>query len=365
LNIQDRRSRNDTYTQQWNFGVQHQLPGALVVEVAYAGNKGTRLPVGMIWNQIPTEFQALGTQLTQQVANPFFGMVSTGILANPTVARSQLLRPYPQYINVSTVNPARTQHMGSSIYHSATVRVEKRFTQGMNFVVAYTNSKLIDDASGRIFGQNGNPPPVQDNYNLRAERSLSEGDVSQRLVFNHTIDLPFGKGRKFASNTSRAMDAFIGGWTVSGQASFVTGFPVTLSSTGNSGVGSSRIRPNSTGQSAELDGTVQERLSRYFDISQFTVPAAFTFGNTARTLPDVRSPGRRSYDLAVSKNFLIREPISLQFRAETFNLTNTPYFGGVNRIGANPGANLGSGNFGVIEDATGERQVQFSLKLIW
>lgn len=364
LNIQDRRSRNNIYTQQWNFGVQHQLPGQMVLEAAYAGNKGTRLPVGLIWNQIPTSFQSLGAQLNQQVTNPFFGLAPTGPLAARTVTRGQLLRPYPQYVTISTLNPARTQHMGSSIYHSAALRVEKRFSQGMNFVVAYTNSKLIDDASGRIFGENGNPPAVQDNYNLRAERSLSEGDVSQRLVFNHTVDLPFGRGRKFAAG-SRALDLLIGGWTVSGQASFVTGFPVWLSSTGNSGVGSSRLRPNSTGRSAKLEGTVQSRLRNYFDTSAFTVPAAFTFGNTSRTLPDVRAPGRRSYDLAVSKSFLIKEPLSLQFRAETFNLTNTPYFGGVNRIGTNPGNNLGSGNFGVIEDSTGERQVQFSLRFLW
>ncbi len=365
LNIQDRRSRNDVYTQQWNFGIQRQLPGQLVVELAYAANKGTRLPVGLIWNQIPTQFQSLGAQLNQQVTNPFFGLVPSGPLAARTVTRGQLLRPYPQYVSISTVNPARTQHMGSSVYHSATVRVEKRFSQGVNFVVAYTDGKLIDNASGRIFGENGNPPPVQDNYNLRAERSLSEGDVAQRLVLNHTIDLPFGRARKLAGNSSRALDLFIGGWTVSGQASFVTGFPVWMSSTGNSGVGSSRLRPNSTGESAKLEGSVQSRLTRYFDTSKFTVPAAFTFGNVSRTLPDVRAPGRRNYDLAVSKNFLVREPVSIQFRAETFNLTNTPYFGGVNRAGANPGNNLGSGNFGVIEDSTGERQVQFSLKVLW
>jgi hypothetical protein len=155
------------------------------------------------------------------------------------------------------------------------------------------------------------------------------------------------------------------GWSVSGTASFVTGFPVWLTATGNSGVFSSILRPNSTGKSAELSGTVQSRLTSYFDTSQFTVPAPFTFGNVSRTLPDVRAPGRRNYDLALTKSFRVREPVSLLFRAETFNLTNTPYFGGVNSIGSNPGNNLGSPTFGVITDATGERQVQFSLKVVW
>jgi len=365
LQIQDRASKNNIYTQQWNVSVQRQLPGNIVLEVAYAGNKGTRLPVGIIFNQLDPQYQALGAQLNAQVPNPFFGLVQTGTLSTATVARSQLLRPYPQYGTLSTLNPARSENMGSSIYHSGTLRLEKRFSHGVNFVLSYTKAKLIDDASGRIFGQNGNPPPVQDNYNLRAERSISEGDVAQRLVINHTVELPFGRGRKLLGGAPRALDLLVGGWSASGTASFVTGFPVALTSTGNSGVFSSVLRPNSTGKSAELSGTVESRLNRYFDTSQFMVPAPFTFGNVSRTLPDVRGPGRRNYDVALTKSFRLREPVSLLFRAESFNITNTPYFGGVNSIGANPGAGLGTSTFGVITDATGERQVQFSLKVVW
>ena len=304
-------------------------------------------------------------QLNQAVENPFFGLATTGPLAARTVTRGQLLRPFPQYQNISTINPARTQHMGSSTYHSLTLRGEKRFSNGMNFIAVYTKAKLIDDASGRIFGENGNPPAVQDNYNLRGERSLSEGDVADRFVFNHTTQLRWAAGGKYLSSGSKALDLIVGGWTVSGQVTLVKGFPVWLASTGNSGVFSSRLRPNSTGVSAKLEGDVQSRLSQYFDISRFTVPAAFTFGNVGRTLPDVRAPGRRNYDVAISKLFTIHEPVAILFRAESFNLTNTPYFGGVNRPGSNPGNSLGAGNFGVIEDASGERQVQFSLKLLW
>ena len=366
LDINDRASKNNMYSQQWNLGLQRQLPGNMVVEVAYAGNKGTRLPAGIIFNQLDPSYQSLGAQLNTQVTNPFFGLVPTGTLSTATVTRGQLLRPYPQYGSLSTLNPARTQNIGSSVYHSATLRIEKRFSQGVNFVVSYAKAKLIDDSSGRIFGENGNPPPIQNNYNLRGERSISEGDVAQRLVFNHTVDLPFGKGKKLMSTAPRALDLLIGGWSASGTLSFQTGFPVWMqSASGNSGVFSSRLRPNNTGKSAKLEGTVQSRLTRYFDTSQFTVPAPFTFGNVSRTLPDVRAPGRRNYDLALSKSFRVRESLSLLFRAESFNLSNTPYFGGVNTAGSNPGNNLGTPTFGVITDATGERQVQFSLKVIW
>ena len=80
----------------------------------------------------------------------------------------------------------------------------------------YTGSKLIDNGSGRIFGESAFVPPVQNAYNISAERSLSEGDVSQRLVMSHTVELPFGKGRAFASGAPAALDMIIGGWSATG-----------------------------------------------------------------------------------------------------------------------------------------------------
>ena len=365
LSIHDRRNTNNSYVQQWNFGVQQQFKGDWLIEVAYAGAKGTRLPVNIDFNQINPQYQPLGAALTQQVPNPFYGLATTGLLTNQTVPRSQLLRPYPQYLGMGLGNPAVAQYMGSSDYNSMTLRAEKRFSHGISLVASYTAGKLIDDSSGRIFGLNGNPPPVQDSYNLRNERSVSEGDVSQRFALNHTVELPFGRGKPPLSGASRALDLFVGGWTVSGALTMNTGFPLALSSTGDSGVASSRLRPNNTGKSAALSGSVQSRLNRYFDVSQFTVPAAYTFGNTARTLPDVRAPGLRNYNFALSKAFRVREPMSVLFRVESFNLTNTPYFGGANTPGGNPGQNLGSPDFGVISTSTNERQFQFSLKLLW
>jgi len=357
LNIHDRANKSNTYTQHWNFSVQRELPGNWLAEVGYAGNKGTRLPVGRLFNQLDPRYQALGADLNRQVANPFYGLVATGSLSTPTIAQSQLLRPYPQYVSVGAGStPAIAQNSASSSYHSILVRIEKRFSHGINLLVAYTGAKLIDNASGRIFGINGNPPPVQNNYDLRSERSVSEGDVARRLVVSHTIDLPFGKGRKFLSSSPAIVDFLAGGWSVSGSGSYSSGLPLALTSTGNSGVGSGVLRPNSTGKSAEFSGDPQSRLNRYFDTMAFSVPDPFTFGNVARTLPDVRAPARVNYDMAIAKSFPIREPVSLLFRAEAFNLTNTPYF-------LSPGLGLGTGAFGVVSSALGERQVQFSLKL--
>jgi len=354
----DRGNVSNINNQQWNFTVQRQVKGALLLEAGYAGNKGSRIPVSIDFNQIDPRFQSLGAGLNQQVTNPFFGIATTGILAQPTVSRAQLLRPYPQYTSVSTNSPAVAQNMGSSSYHSFVFRAEKRFAGGYNFLATYTGSKLIDNGSGRIFGESAFVPPVQNAYNLAAERSLSEGDVSQRLVLSHTLELPFGRGKKFLTSAPAAVNLLLGGWSATGAFTWNTGFPLALTSTGNSGVSSAVLRPNSTGRSAELSGSPQSRLNRYFDTSQFTVPDPFTFGNVSRTLADVRGPARVNYDVAVQKNFVVREPVSILFRAEAFNLTNTPYF-------FTPGEGLGTPTFGVINSATGERQVQFSLKLLF
>ena len=118
------------------------------------------------------------------------------------------------------------------------------------------------------------------------------------------------------------------------------------------------MRPNSTGQTAYLTGSVESRLNQYFNTLAFTLPPTFTFGNVGRTLPDVRAPSHINCDFALAKSIPVNDRFSVLFRAEAFNLSNTPYFG-------IPGTNLGSANFGVISSSTGERTVQFSLKVMF
>ncbi|MFN0103902.1 MAG: carboxypeptidase regulatory-like domain-containing protein [Bryobacteraceae bacterium] len=349
LQIMDRGNVSNIYNQQWNFTIQRQAFAGILLELGYAGNRGIHIPVSLDFNQIDPQYQALGAALSQTVENPFFGLTGIGLFANRTIARSQLLRPYPQYTSVNTNSPAVAQNMGTSGYHSLQVRAEKRFARGYSMTVVYTKSKLIDNGSGRIFGENAFVPPVQNAYNLAAERSVSEGDVSQRLVVSHTVRLP-------AAGSNPVIKAITNNWSWSGAFSANTGFPLAISSIGNSGVGGGVLRANSTGTSAELSGDPQTRLLRYFDTNQFTVPVPFSFGNVARTLPDVRGPARVAYNMAIQKSFNVREPIRAVLRAEAFNLTNTPYF-------ARPAQGLGSAGFGVISAAGGERQVQLSLKL--
>jgi hypothetical protein len=183
-----------------------------------------------------------------------------------------------------------------------------------------------------------------------------------------TLEMPFGRGKSFGDGIPSSLDAIVGGWQLNGIATFSAGFPLILASSVNTsnslgelfGAGAPANgvqRPNNIGRSARLSGPVVDRLTRYFDTSVFTAAPPFTYGNTPRTLPDVRSPSLKNLDLSLFKNFRIGEALLLQLRAEAFNATNTPIFG-------NPGTVFGTQGFGVINSqANSPRQVQFALRI--
>jgi hypothetical protein len=347
------------YIQQWNFNVQREIAGGTVIEVAYAGSKGTHLPGAINQNQLSPANQALGSAvLQQQVPNPFFGIVTTGTLAAPTIARGQLLRPFPQYDGVSFGESNR-----NSNYHSMQMRVQKRFAAGGTISGAYTWSKLIADRESDTFWLEGGQSTsafavAANNYNLRGERAISSFDVAHRLVISYILDLPFGKQKKFLNALPSVADKFVAGWGVNGISTFQSGFPLglgTATNLTNSFGGVSR--PNSTGQSAKLEGSAQSRLTQWFNTAVFTTPAASTFGNVGRNLPDVRTHGVANYDFTVFKNTAITERFQLQFRTEVFNLFNRVQFG-------RPGVALGTATFGVISSQINNpRLVQFGLRL--
>jgi hypothetical protein len=146
---------------------------------------------------------------------------------------------------------------------------------------------------------------------------------------------------------------------MNGIATLQTGQPITLSTQDTSGSGGTTLRPNNNGQSAKLSGSIESRLNRYFNTAVFSQPAPFTFGTTGRTLPDVRGPGVNNLDASLFKDFKPLERMTVQFRAEAFNLFNKPQFGF-------PNSNLSSGQFGVISSqANSPRQIQFGLKLLF
>lgn len=352
------RGVHEGYTQQWNFDIQQEVASGFAVDIAYAGSKGTGLPGSIQANQLPDEFLKLGTALNQQVANPFFGLVNIGTLAQPTVSRGQLLRPFPQFtgVSLSSVN------VGSSIYHSMQLKATKRFSDSL-IAVSYTVSKGIGDSEAVVgwLEPSGTPGSFQDNYNRRLDRAVNAFDSPQRLVVAYTANLPFGKGKKWMGSPGKA-SPLVSGWEINGIYTAESGQPLFLGTAANLtnslGGGS---QPNNNGHSAKLSGDPRTRLNRFFDTSVFSQPPAFTFGNTGRTLPDVRNHGTNNLDLGVVKNnrFFRDGRFNLQFRSEFFNVFNRVRFG-------NPGLTLGTPQFGVINDQVNSpRLIQFALKLLY
>jgi hypothetical protein len=345
------------YNENWDFEVQRQLPGNTLVDVSYVGSHGVHLNQSgendYNLNQLTPAAMALGTQLQKSVANPFYGIIKTGPLAGKIVPQSYLLAPFPQFTGVY----ASFLTGGYSDYNSIQVKVEKRFSQGLSLLVSFTGQKLIDDYA--IISNVGRNAGIQNIYDGAAERAVSPNDISRTLVVSGVYALPFGHGQKFGSGWNRAEDLILGGWQLNGIATYQTGFPLVLTTQNTSGSGSLTMRPNNNGHSALLTGPVESRLNEYFNTAVFSQPAPFTFGNTGRTLPDVRTPGMENIDFSLFKNFQVTEKLQAELRAEAFNLLNQVVFGAPNSV-------LTSGQFGVISSqANSPRELQFALKLLF
>ena len=266
-------------------------------------------------------------------------------LSKSTVTRGQLLKPYPQYTALNAILPT----MGNSSYHSFQASLEKRFSKGFTVQAAFTAGKLIDDSSQAA---TGNKAGVQDPTNLRAERTIDPQDISQRLVVSGVWELPFGRNRLFGSHISKWVDAVAGGWQLNGIATAQTGQPLLMTSIGVA-------RPNVVGTPKSLGGPVQDRLNHYFDTSAYAVPAAFTYGNSTPTAPNLRAPGVANCDLSLFKNFQPLERLRAQLRLEAFNALNRVQFSA-------PGAQAGTTSFGVIgSQANTPRELQVAVKLIF
>jgi hypothetical protein len=346
-NLFTRNSNRVPYSETWNFNIQHQLPGGMLVELGYQGNHGLFFTstVGSA-NYDQLRLNQLSSAIQQQVPNPFYGHITSGTLSAATVPLSYLIAPFPQYLGLNNA-PAP---VSSSTYEALQLKAEKRFGAGGSFLVTYAKQKLIG---------NGSPIVYQNIYDLSAAKSVESFDVPQSLVLSYVYELPFGKGRRFGNSWNRPLGWALGGWQLNGITTFSSGTPLMLSTQNTSGSGSLTLYPNTNGQSALLGGSVKNRLSQYFNTSVFSQPAPFTFGNVGPSLPTVRAPGVANYDLSVFKNFRPMERLTVQFHAEAFNAFNRVQFGAPNQV-------LSSGQFGVIStQANTPRQIQFALKLLF
>jgi hypothetical protein len=344
------------YAQHFNLGVEHQLPGRMLLGIAYVGTTGTKLPrfvqidqayitktqIDSLTPDVITRMEMLG--IPSQVAqflndNQLYGAMPS-IVRTPFFGFAQLFQ---------------AQDSVSSNYHSLQAKLDKRFSHGLSFLTSYTWSHSIDGASV-FFGSGANATTIfpQDNYNLNAERGRSDFDIRHRLSFSFNYELPVW----------RSLPSVLGkGWELGGILTLQTGQPFSvLTGESLSGTGLGNDRPNVVGDPNAGPHTVQ----RWFNTSAFALNAPLTFGNAGRNI--VTGPGYRDLDFSLIKNTQLGEKVKAQFRAEFFNIVNHPAF-------ALPSNILAAPNFGTLfqtPDAAqnnvglgsgGPRLIQFALKL--
>ncbi|MGO8788816.1 MAG: carboxypeptidase regulatory-like domain-containing protein [Terriglobia bacterium] len=375
----DWRSNPPSYSQEWNFDIQRELPDGTLIDVAYAGSKGTHLPMhNQDVDQLPPQdmpaadgtagpagYGVVGVSpamnLKTNVANPFQGIVAENLLGS-TVSTAQMLLPYPQFTDVSLAEPDDRD----SIYHSLQVKVDKRFSHGGTLMASYTVSKLISDTNNEINWLGDAAPSWGDlnAYNLHQERSQDGFDVPQRFVLGYVLDLPVGKGKKFASGLSPVANKIVGGWGIDGIITLQSGFPLNISggsnALGNAGISESGgTQPTRTGHESYTSGSKTSRLDEWFTTSVFSNTTTYTRGNDSRTEPELRQDAEKNMDFAAFKKttFGPDDRLGLEFRAEFFNFFNHPQF-------ASPNTSLGSGTFGVVSSQYNlPRLIQFGLRL--
>lgn len=359
------RQAGSGYVQQWNLAVQHSLTNSLSVELAYVGSHGVHVGVpDQNLNQLTATQLATGlanpAALTAQVANPFYGQIPTSsTLGGRTVAAAQLLKPYPRFQNIATYR----QNTGQTNYNAVEAQVQERLRRGVAFTFAYTHSRLIDDASA-VFSStvlsspNSNSLVAADTYRPYLERDVSSGDMPNVLSGSLVYDLPMGRGHLLG--TSTVENAVLGGWSVNSIVTAQSGMPVavTQATNYNAFAGFALQRPNLIGPPnlPPNGGSMGARsTARFFNTAAFATAPQFTIGNASRN--PVRGPAFRDWDASLIKRTALGEGLQLEFRAELFNVTNTPAF-------AQPNGSFGAPAFGSITATVAEERVaQFALRL--
>ncbi len=290
----------------YSFGVQQQLSTSTVMDLSYQGSETSYI----------TDAPNINQALTPQATN------AAGIAA----------RPYKAYNTVTYIQP-----FSHSSYNALYAKLEERMSHGLTFLVAYTWSKSLDNATST----------PQDYYNLSAEKGLSSFDVRHRFVASPVYKLPFGKSG-FASR-------IVGGWELAANIALQTGTPVTpiLGSNVSNNGKTTGDRPNMVGNPNSGPKSVASN-STWVNTSAFTLPAASTYGTARRG--SIASPAYRNADMNLARNFLLPHEMGLQFRAEFFNVFNHPNFG-------LPNATFGTAPFGTISSALDPRDIQLALKL--
>lgn len=326
------------YVQQWTLSIQRALDDTTTLEANYIGTKGTDL------------------LMRRNIAQSLKPQDPALCAADPTVGDCPVLarRPYPNFVTYID-----SDWSGVSSYNAFNLKLEKR-TSDMIFTTAYTWSKSLDTKSaaagigngGAIAGWQG----FLDNHDVRRDYGLSDFNVNHRLVTSFVYELPFGRGKKFLGNSSRAADLILGGWQVNGIVTFQDGFPMTIQAADLGGLNDTfgTNRADINGEPTLSSG--QRTIDRWFNTDAFSQPGFGILGNSGRSI--MSAPGINNWDTGLFKNFYVTERIAVQLRFESFNTWNHTQWSPPNR-------NLADSRFGQISGTRLARINQMGLKLVW
>jgi hypothetical protein len=346
--------------QNWNFGFQRSLGSKMTVGLNYAGGNGHFLGGGGrgIWsNQIDPKYLALGNLLTQQ-ATPANVAAARAIVPDvalpyPTFSGtiSQMLRPFPQYSGVTDVYG----DVGNSNYNSLQATMELRRAKGLMLTLNYTWSKAIDDTAG-----------TRSAYNWGIEKAVGVNDQAHIVNATFVYQIPLGKGHSVGSGNA-FVRAIASDWELSGITQYRTGRPLgsiaAACNLPNAGGCYADFNPAFSGD-ARINGEWGEGDVRgsappaYIDRNAFVSPAAYTYGNTPRTMAyGLRNPAYFNQDLSLRRTFHVNRRLRLKLGVAAFNVFNNVVFGGI-------GTNITSANFGMVSNqANAPRQVQLTARI--
>lgn len=364
--------RATPYYTRWEASVQRELPYRMLVTVTYLASRGTSIPVVRAVNNVPLEFLSTSRQddpvndkvLSGNVTNPFAGLLPGSTINGATVARSQVLRPYPQFLAFSI-----EQYDGSDRYDALSLQFDKRFAGANSLTVQYTRSKTTDTLNYL------NP---QDNT---LEDRISPNDRPNRLSIGASLGLPFGHDGHWGKNWNDFTEAFLGGWRVSGTYQYQSGFPLTFTSNGvywDESCGDPKNLKSYIGK--KIDGKIAGLDVPGWDLSCFYFHDAavqtngvddpvkqradprINVANNVRyfpsTLPGVRSDQLHLLDMSIGKEFATGHGTKLQFRVEVINALNYTVLW---NPGVDPRAT--NGLFGFVNtDRNNPRDVQLGLR---
>jgi hypothetical protein len=349
------RTAGSGYSQQWNLAVQHAVTNNLSVEFAYVGSHIVHVGIpDSNLNQLTATQLAEGAPLLVKVQNPYYGQLPpSSSIGGKTTTVAQLLKPYPRFLNIATYR----NNSGQTNYNAGEAKVEQRFSHGFSLLFAYTHSRLIDDASSVfsttvLSSPNSSSLIAADAFRPELERDVSSGDMTNVTSFSGVYDLPAGRGHSFAS--SGIANALLGGWQLNSMFLLQSGMPVTVTqaTNNNSFAGFPLQRPNLIGK-PNLSPD-QRTPAHFINTAAFATAPQFTIGTGSRN--PARGPAYRNFDFALVKHTKLPGETDLEFRAEVFDVFNTPAF-------AQPNGSFGSAAFGsIISTFTDPRVVQFAVR---